>query len=41
VVIFEKGYPMGYLPFVPLFVPGILHTAKEKNVLDFAGMIYE
>ena len=31
VVISEKGYPIGYRPFVPLFVPGILHTMASKE----------
>ena len=35
--IFEKGYPMGYRPFFPLFVPGILHTAKEKKCTGLCG----
>jgi hypothetical protein len=44
---YEKGYPMGYRPFVPLFVRGRLHTAvskykqcsglclKHRNILQF------
>jgi hypothetical protein len=28
---FEKGYPMGYRPFVPLFVRGRLNTAASKD----------
>ena len=31
VVIFEKGYPMGYHPFVPLFVPSRLHRVASKE----------
>ena len=39
VVIFEKGYPMCYRPFVPLFVPGRFHTVafKEKQYTGLCG----
>jgi hypothetical protein len=44
---FEKGYPMGYRPFVLYlcevdFIHWLLKKKKkkEKHVLYFAGMIY-
>jgi hypothetical protein len=38
VVIFEKGYPMGYCPFVPLFVPSKLHRVAAIRTILFSSI---